>query len=255
MSGGHAHGLFLHKESIVHRLPPHCKIAAALVFVACVVTTPREAVWAFGLFGGLVTGIALLARMPLKFIAPKLTVELPFVFFALLLPFVAGGRRVDLMGLSLSVEGLWAGFNVAAKATLGLGATLILLGTTEVADLLRGLERLRVPRVITAIAGFMVRYVDVVTGEMHRMRIARESRAYGSSWMWQARALTSTAGTLFIRSYERGERVHAAMLSRGYVGAIPTGRVARAKLEDWAISLSAPLAAATVAVIAWGGYG
>ncbi|MDQ3985082.1 MAG: cobalt ECF transporter T component CbiQ [Actinomycetota bacterium] len=255
MSGGHAHGLFFHKDSLVHRLPPHCKIVATLFFVLSVMTVPREAVWAFGLFGVLLGAVAIVARIPLKFMAPKLAIELPFIGFALLLPFVAAGRRVDVIGLSLSVEGLWAGFNIFAKATLGLGATLILLGTTEVADLLRGLDRMRVPRVITAIAGFMVRYADVVTGEMRRMRIARESRSYNPKALWRTRALASTAGTMFIRSYERGERVHTAMLARGYAGSMPQLRSVRPTWKDWLISLSAPATAATIAFGAWGGYG
>ena len=75
-------------------------------------------------------------------------------------------------------------------------------------------ERLRVPELLVQIMGFMVRYVDVVGDEMRRMRVARESRGFTARYVraladrWRARA-----GALFIRSYERGERVHLAMVA------------------------------------------
>ena len=64
----------------------------------------------------------------------------------------------------------------------------------------------------------MVRYGDVIGDELRRMRIARESRGAGGSRLGQARAVATSAGALFVRSYERGERVYLAMASRGYVG-------------------------------------
>ena len=89
------------------------------------------------------------------------------------------------------------------------------------AEFLHGLDRLHVPRAFTAIASFMVRYMDVVADDVRRMRVARLSRGYERRWIWQARAIGQTAGALFIRSYERGERVYLAMLSRGYSGTMP----------------------------------
>ena len=71
---------------------------------------------------------------------------------------------------------------------------------------------------------FMIRYGDVVTDEMSRMRIARESRGGRARWLWQARATATSAGALFVRSYERGERVYLAMESRGYTGSMPSLR-------------------------------
>jgi cobalt/nickel transport system permease protein len=69
--------------------------------------------------------------------------------------------------------------------------------------------------------GFMVRFLEVVTTEMRRMRIARESRGFTARNPRHWPVLARSAGALFIRSYERGERVHLAMLSRGYTGKLP----------------------------------
>jgi cobalt/nickel transport system permease protein len=225
MSGGHghAHGLYRPGTSIVHRLAPPVKVAATLAFVVAVVATPRTAFWAFGVHALLVVAVARLANVPLPVLARRLTVELPFVAFAVFLPLIGEAPRTEVpgLGLSLSEPGLWAAWNILAKGSLGVAATILLASTTSIAELLYGLDRLHVPRAFTAIAGFMVRYAEVITGEARRMRIARLSRGHDPRWLWQGRALAATAGTLFIRSFERGERIHVAMLARGFTGELP----------------------------------
>jgi cobalt/nickel transport system permease protein len=153
--------------------------------------------------------------------------------------------------VALSVEGLWAAWNIVAKGTLGVATSVILAATTPVPELLRGLERLRLPAVFTSIAGFMVRYGDVITDDVRRMRIARISRGHDPRWIWQARAVAASAGTLFIRSYERGERVYLAMVSRGYAGSMPVLEDLAATRAQWLAALALPAAAALVAATAW----
>lgn len=221
MGAGHAHVLYVHEHSPVHRLPPEVKVAAAFTFVACVAVTPREAVWAFAVHALALALVVRTARVPVRFLLTRMVVIVPFLGVAVLLPFVAVGERVEVAGIPLAVEGLWGAWNVAAKASLGAATSLTLAATTEVPLLLRGLERLRVPSVLTQIAAFMVRYLEVVVGEVQRQRIAMTARGYDPRWLWQVRPIAASAGALFIRSYERGERVHAAMLARGYAGAMP----------------------------------
>lgn len=252
MSGGHAHGLFVHGDGPLHRLAPQCKLLAAFLFVLVVVATRRDALWAFAAYATLLIGVARLGHIPLGFLARRLLLEAPFVLFALFLPLVGGGERVEVAGVSLSLEGLWAAWNILAKATLGLFATLLLAATTPTAEILHGLEHLRMPRVITSIAGFMIRYTDVITGEMQRMKIARQARAYNPRFLWQARALAATAATLFIRSYERGERVYVAMLSRGFTGSLPVSAHAPASASQWGPALLLPAAALAVNLLSWG---
>jgi cobalt/nickel transport system permease protein len=251
VGAGHAGQLYRPGSSRLHRLPPECKLLAAVGFVLAVVATPREAFWAYGLYALALVGLAAAARVTPGFVARRLTVELPFVLFALLLPVVAEGPRVRVLGVGLAVEGLWGAWNILAKATLGVTTTILLAATTPVPDLLRGLERLRLPPALTQIAAFMVRYADVIAGQLERMRIARVSRCYRPRWLWEARAVAATAGTLFIRSYERGERVYLAMVSRGYRGRMPAPTAAAASPAQWAASLVLPVAAAAVAAAAW----
>ena len=179
MSGhDHRHLLFVHGDSRVHRLRPQCKVVAAVLFILAVVATPREAIPAYGAYALVLAVVAHHARVPLSFVVRRLVIELPFVAFALFLPFVAGGEQVEVLGMALSSDGLWAAWNILVKGTLGVATTVILVATTPIGDLLEGLDRLRVPRPLTAVAGFMIRYAEVITEEARRMRIARESRGY-----------------------------------------------------------------------------
>jgi cobalt/nickel transport system permease protein len=249
---GHAHPLYLPGASPLHRARPQCKIAASLLFVLAVVATPREALWAYGLYALLLVGIARVGRVPLAFLARRLVIEAPFLAFAVLLPVVGQGERVEVLGLPLAREGLWAAWNILVKGTLGVAASVLVAATTPVPELLRGLERLRLPRAFTTIAGFMVRYADVIADELRRMRVARLSRGYDPRWIWQVKAVAATAGALFIRSYERGERVYLAMVSRGYAGSMPVLEDLAASRRQWLAALATPAAAALVAATAWG---
>ncbi|MEW2414179.1 cobalt ECF transporter T component CbiQ [Streptomyces sp. NPDC046866] len=251
MGAGHAHKLYRHGHSPVHALPPHCKLAAAFAFVLVVVSTPREAVWAFGLYAVLLAAVTALARIPAGFLLRRLLIEVPFVLFAVLMPFVAQGERVDVLGLSLSVSGLWGAWNVLAKGTLGVAASVLLASTTELRALLLGLQRLKLPPLLVQIASFMVRYGDVITDELRRMSIARRSRGFEARGIRHWGVLAKTAGALFIRSYERGERVHLAMVSRGYTGTMPVIDDIAATRAQWAQSAALPATALAVCVIGW----
>jgi len=251
VGAGHSHPLHLPGFSAVHRLPAEVKIVAALAFVVSVVATPREAVWAFGLYAVLLVAVAAAAGLPAGWLATRGLIETPFVVLALVLPFLEGGPHVRVAGLALSEAGLWAGWNIVAKGTIGVFASLLLAATTNARDLLLGLQRLRTPAPIVQIATFMLRYADVILGNARAMRIARLSRCHDPRFLWQVRAFATSIGSLFLRSYERGERVYVAMLSRGYNGALPTGAAGRPPARQWATALTIPAAAATVSVTAW----
>jgi cobalt/nickel transport system permease protein len=250
MAGGHAHLLYRHGDSVVHRLPAHVKLVSLLAFVLVVVATPANQYWAFAAYALLLAGVALVAAIPARFVLRRMVVEVPFLVFALLMPIVSTGDRVDVVGLSLSEAGLLSAWNLLAKGTLGVVASILLAATTDVRDLLLGLHRLRLPARLIEIAAFMVRYLDVVAGEMHRMRVARESRAFEARHLGHLRVVAQAAGALFVRTYERGERVHLAMMSRGYPGSLPVIDTAPAGAAAWALGCLLPAAAT---VIAWSG--
>lgn len=224
MGAGHGHTLHYHGHSVVHRAPAHVKLLVLLAFVLVVVATPKDWFAAYGVYLIAVGAVIRLSQVPPAYILKRTVVEIPFVVFALLMPFIATGPRTEVLGVSVSDAGLLAGWALLVKGTLGVLASLTLAATTEPPDLLVGLERLRMPQQLVQIMGFMIRYVDVVADEMRRMRIARESRGFDARNPRHWPVLGRSAGALFIRSYERGERVHLAMVSRGYTGSMPRGR-------------------------------
>lgn len=234
MGAGHGHTLHYDGHSPVHRLPAHVKIVALVVFVFAVVATPRELFWPYAVHLAALLGVALVSTVPLPYLGKRMVVEVPFVIFALLMPFVATGPRVMVGPLEVSQSGLVAAWALLAKGTLGVMASLLLAATTDARDIVAGFERLRLPQPLVQIMSFMLRYTEVVAAELTRMRIARDSRGFRPRSVRQWPALGHTMGALFIRSYERGERVHLAMLSRGYTGALPTLRPIRATGVQWA---------------------
>lgn len=251
MGAGHAHSLYVHGHTRVHHLPPHVKVAAAVAFVFAVAATPRGALWPYLVDAVVLALVIRAARLPLGFVATRALVVLPFVGFAVLIPFVASGERVDVLGASVSEQGLRSAGHVLARAMIGVTTSIVLAATTELPRILAGLDRLRVPPVLTQIAGFMLRYVEVVAGELRRMRTSMTARGYDPRGLHQVRPIAAASGALFVRSHERGERVHRAMLARGYTGAMPSLHDDTAQAGDWAGALAPAVVALAAALAGW----
>lgn len=253
----HRHGhdlgeqLYVHRHTPIHLLPAEVKILALVVFMFVVVATPVRAMWAFVLYAGLLVTLAAVATLPPRVILPRMVVEVPFLLFAALMPFTGPDPQVQVLGLELSEPGLWAAWGIVAKGTIGVLGAIILAATTPARDLLTGLKALHVPPMLVQIASFMLRYMHVVGNEMARMKVARESRGFQATGVRSWPVIAQSAGALFIRSYERGERVHLAMLSRGYTGSLPTLDNLRASRGQWLTGLSLPAIALVICLAAW----
>ncbi|MGA1593316.1 MAG: cobalt ECF transporter T component CbiQ [Ilumatobacteraceae bacterium] len=242
--------LGIHGHSPVHRLAPETKVVSTFAFVICVALTPREQMWAFGVHAAVALSIVVLAGLPARVVLARLAVIIPFLTFAALVPFVAGGEEIEVLGIGLSRDGLWGAWNVAAKASIGATASIILSATTSVPEILRALTRLRVPKVLVSIMAFMMRYLDLLVDQLGRMRTSMTARCHDPRWLWQAKPIASSAGALFVRSYERGERVHQAMLSRGFTGTMPDLEEQATPGGDWARAAVPPVAALTALLAA-----
>lgn len=224
MSGGllHRTGVAGDAASPIHRLDPRAKIAGFAGITLVGVSTPLHAWPAFAACFAALAAIAALARVGPGIVWSRVRVILPLVVFvAAFVPFVRGGPAVEVGPLSVSEAGLATFALVTAKAAIGALSAILLGATTSFPDILHGLERLRVPRLLTVIAAFMYRYVFVIVDEARRMRAALSARAYRPRHLGQAAAIGRLVTALFLRSYERGERVYLAMLARGYAGAMP----------------------------------
>jgi cobalt/nickel transport system permease protein len=157
-------------------------------------------------------------------------VAVPFMLVALPLVITRGAPYVAVLDIgpltvAISEEGLRQFLTIAAKSWVSVQAALLLTYTTPFHDLVDGLRALRLPRIMVAIISFMYRYLAVVGDEANRLNRARSSRSAdagvgraGGTLRWRAAVTGSMVGSLFLRSYERSERVYAAMQARGFDG-------------------------------------
>jgi cobalt/nickel transport system permease protein len=248
----HHHGhdvgerLYLHRHSLVHSLPSHLKIIAAIIFILIVVSTPVTKWPAFVAYFLWLLTVVTVAKIPFSLLFKRSLIEIPFVFFAILMPFFGTGEKVQVGPFDLYREGLIAGSGIVVKGTLGVMTAIILSTSTSAREILRGLERLKLPALMVQIASFMLRYVNVVNDEMERMKVARESRGFEATGIKHWKILATAAGALFIRSYERGERVHLSMLSRGYEGVLPHDEPPKVQTKVWITAMIYPMVAALI---------
>ena len=222
---------------------------AGLLFIIVAVSTDISNWPAFIAFFLIILTITQIAKLPITTVAKRSLIEIPFVLFALLMPFFGSGERFEIGSLNLYRDGLLAGASIVAKGTLGILVAINLSATTTAREILRGLEILKLPTPMVQIASFMLRYINVVNDEMQRMAVARSARGFEATGVKQWPVLATAAGALFIRSYERGERVHLAMIARGYQGDLPKEAQIPNNPRYWVISLCVPFFALVISIL------
>jgi cobalt/nickel transport system permease protein len=211
-------------HSIIHRLDPRAKFLGMLVFVLGVVLTPVAYWLSFAFYLILLLVLIGLSRVSPAYLLKRSLVVLPFVaMVAIFIPFFKSGEvlytvRLWSWHVSLTLTGLELMGTLLAKAWLSVLGIAILMATTSMPDLLKGLERLKCPQLLIMLLSFMYRYLFVLTDEALRLKQARDSRHFGGNFLLNIRTMGHMAGSLFVRSYERGERIYSAMLSRGFDG-------------------------------------
>jgi cobalt/nickel transport system permease protein len=244
----HSHLLDRYRDgsSLLHRLDPRLKLVAVLSFVVVASTLDPRAARAFLVLGLVLLALWLLAQIPPVEMLRYSLLILPFAgVTAIALPFTQDGNvlwRRTLWGvhLALTDRGLALFLAVLVKSWLSVLASGLLVMTTPFPTLLSALCALGVPRVLTAIISFAFRYLFVLVEEARRLQTAREARSAGSggTLLWRVRVLGGMVGSLFIRSYERSERIYAAMLSRGYDGQMHTLNALQwCRQDSWAAVL------------------
>lgn len=214
------------RDSPLHRADPRLKLVVIVTTILAIALVPIGGFLAFGLaWVGLTTAAAVARLGPLR-LTRGAFIALPFLLAAVPLVFTRTADPIGSIGpLTVSGEGVEMFASVALKSWLSVQAALLLTYTTPFHDLVDALRDLRVPRILVAIIGFMYRYLAVLIDEATRMIRARASRSAsaaagrtGGSIGWRARVTGQMVGSLFIRSFERSERIYAAMQARGFDG-------------------------------------
>ncbi len=197
---------YARRDSYLHALDSRAKIAAVGIFLAALGTLRGASGVAFCGLGGLLAIGAALSRLPVSFLLLRSMVVLPFsITFA------------AISWLSGDVE---RAVSLAAKSYLSAFAVLLLMGSTPLPFMLRGLESMYVPKLLLLIVQFLYRYLFVIAEQAARMRLAAQCRGGGTHRNRQSmfRRAAGALSVLFARSYGRAEGIHRAMLSRGFTG-------------------------------------
>ncbi len=200
------------------------KVVAALAMVLAVVLTPARAFGWFAAYTVLLAALMLILRVSPGYALKRSLAAVPLVLLvALPTPFLQKGPQGLVAfygpgGLAVYQYGLLIFWNALIKAWLSLLSMTLLMATTPVPALLAALQQLRVPEVLVSQIAMIHRYGGLFTEELARMRRAAESRNFGGARSFRWKVIGQLVGSLFLRSYERGERVHAAMMARGYDG-------------------------------------
>lgn len=206
-----------------HRLSPQSRILCVLILLLAIVLTPDGRWLTWWVYGAAILGALLISRVTLSVLCRRIALESAFVGVVLLgTLFREGGSIVWQWGwIKITTVGLMVLGSVSVKALLSLLLLNLLTLTTPVPILLNALAILRTPPLLIAILASMYRYLGVLIEEFSAMRKAAVSRNLLGGKRWQRLVIGNMIGSLFIRTYERGDRIHQAMLSRGYQGLPP----------------------------------
>ncbi len=190
-------------DSPIHRLSASLKLLVALGVVVSMVSVPFRQYWFFLGVLGFLLAIAVLSRIPWKFVLGRLL---------LLEPFAIG---VAVMAL-FQHDGLNIFFSIITKSTLCLLTMILTSNTTRFSEILATMRRVRVPSLLITVLALAYRYLFVLIDEGERLQRARNSRTFSGNKRNNWLPLASLVGQLFVRSTERAEKIYAAMTSRGW---------------------------------------
>jgi cobalt/nickel transport system permease protein len=224
-------------DSFLHRLDPRTKIIFFLGFIILIVLTPVKqnvippngGTIDFTIFSQyllIIIALIVLSQVPILFILKRTLLVIPFILMIIIfIPFLKHGKTAFILNLWLikpviTYEGLLVTWNVFIKSISSVLLLTILISTTNFNTMLKGLERLMVPKILIILLSFMYRYLFLLIDEAEHMQRARKARWFGGYIFRQIKIIGNMIALLFIRSYERAERVYEAMLARQFDGNI-----------------------------------
>jgi len=221
-------------NSFIHRLDPRVKVIVTVAFILSNALLPDGAWMAFGLSWLFLLFANVFSELGGLFTFKRSLIALPFALVAVTVLFSIPGNPLTAFhfifwDLTITDAGLLRFVSILIRSWLSVQMAILLVGTTRFPDIVHALEHLRVPSILTTIIAFLYRYLFVLVDEVFRLLRAREARSAavtgvrsGGSVAWRAGIAGNMAGQLFLRSYERSDRVYNAMLARGYTGQLQT---------------------------------
>jgi len=233
-------------ENPLHRLDARVKFMVALGFIVTTSLLPSGAWPAYILLLTMLYIFAQIGAVNILVLIRRAWPALIFIIAALPLIFTIPGQPIFVVSrggihLVATMPGLTRFASIAIKAWLSVQAAVLLGLTTPFPELLAAMRGLYIPRFLVALLGLMGRYLFVFSETARQLLAARKARSSisiqsglrpGGSLFWRARVTGGMVGNLLIRSLEQGDRIYAAMLSRGYDGEARSLAPARISLNS-----------------------
>lgn len=223
------------QDSPVHRLDARAKILATAGCLATLASFGRLEVSGLLPFALFPVALAALGGIPAGLVARKILFVLPFILaLGALLPVLERAPALVLAGHAVSA-GWLAYLSLLVRGVLAVAASTVLVAVTGAGDLGAALNRLGLPRPFVQQFLLLHRYLFLVGEETQRRLSARTLRAHGRGLGWAE--FPAFTGQLLLRSWERAERVHAALLARGFRGTLPSRHSPRFGPQEWCFVL------------------
>ena len=206
-------------DSIIHRLDPRVKIVVAFFFSVVVAISNRFLVLMLALALGL--SIVLLARVPIRELLRRLVpVNIFILFLWIFLPFTVRGDPFFSIGPLVGThQGILYAAQISIKSNAIVVVLIALVASTAIFTLGHAMHQLRVPKKLVHLFFFTYRYIHVIHREYLRLVHAIKIRGFSPGTnMHTYKTFAYLVGMLLVRSSDRAERVHNAMLCRGFRG-------------------------------------
>lgn len=215
----------------IHRLDPRAKVLATGAFLLAVVSYPKYEIAALLQFFLFPIVLVTAGQLPVGFFVRKVIIVSPFaIMVGIFNPFFDQAPLVHLGPVAIS--GGWISFiSIMLRFFLTIGTAFLLIATTSFQGLCLALLRLGVPKVLTVQLLFLYRYIFVLGGEAMRLVRARSLRSFGKRGLGM-KVFASVVGHLLLRTLDRAQRVHRAMLCRGFDGEMRVLRPVKLGLKD-----------------------
>jgi cobalt/nickel transport system permease protein len=235
-------------ESLIHHLDPRVKVVITVVYILSNALLPDGAWLAFGAAWMFVLMANHLSGLGWGYTLRRSLIAAPFALIAITILFSMPGQpllsfKLLMWNLTITDMGLLRFVSILIRSWLSVQMAILMVATTRFPDLIHALEHLRIPAILTTIIAFLYRYLFVLTDEVYRLLRAREARSAASTGkrggggvLWRAKVAGNMAGQLFLRSYERSDRIYQAMVARGYSGHLYTLNAHEMKSRDYFVS-------------------
>ncbi len=231
--------------SPVHGLDGRVKFVLTVAFILTVSLTPVAAWPVYILLLAMVLSVEILSGLGVGYVLKRAALALPFVLAAFPVIFTSGKTTLFTFSigswtLTAHAEGLARFVSLGLKSWLSVQAAIVMAASTPFPELLQAMRAVGIPRLLVSMFGMMWRYSFVLVDEALRLIRARAARSgsrigpaettepdltrrlgrEGGSAAWRARVTGGMAGNLFLRAFDRSDRIYVAMLSRGYNGEV-----------------------------------